>query len=421
MQTNGFPTPPLLGLFNDCFPPIMDGVSVTTRNYAYWLHRKTGNACVVTPRYPLYRDTEPYPVYRYSSLPIPLRKPYRMGFPRIDWTFTSRLSRLPFGLVHAHCPFSSGNLAMRIARTRGIPLVATFHSKYRADFERVIPNKYIVDHILTRIIRFYEQADEVWIPQASVEETLREYGYKGRVEVIDNGNDLAVGEAIGPLRRQARQTLGIGADEPVFLFVGQHIWEKNIAFLLDALTDLGDLPYRMFFIGCGYAEKEIRQLAGTLRLSRHITFTGPVTRRETLKQYYAAADLFLFPSRYDNAPLVVREAAALETPSLLLEGSTAAQIIRNGVNGYLSPAHPEAYAQQIRQLIARPEALRQAGREAARTIARPWSEIIEEVLDRYTHLIRRKCPHLPRPRLTTYSAGCPSPIPPYCRSSHLDT
>lgn len=395
MHTNNLITSPLLGIFNDCFPPIMDGVSVTTRNYAYWLHRKTGNACVVTPRYPLYHDEEPYPVYRYSSLPIPLRKPYRMGFPRIDWTFTSRLSRLPFGLVHAHCPFSSGNLAMRIARERQIPIVATFHSKYRADFERIIPTKYIVDRILRRLVRFYEQADEVWIPQASVEETLREYGYKGPVEVMDNGSDLTVEEAIGPFRKEARESLGIAPGEPVFLFVGQHIWEKNIAFLLDALTDLTDLPFRMFFIGSGYAEKEIRQLADTLRLGGRISFRGPVTDRRLLKTYYAAANLFLFPSRYDNAPLVVREAAALETPSLLLEGSTAAQVIRDGINGYLSPDHPEAYANRIRQLLARPDALRRVGQEAARTISRPWSEIIEEVFDRYTHLIRRKCRQMP--------------------------
>lgn len=151
----------------------------------------------------------------------------------------------------------------------------------------------------------------------------------------------------------------------------------------------------MFFVGSGYAENEIRQLADTLRLGGRISFRGPVTDRPLLKTYYAAADLFLFPSRYDNAPLVVREAAALETPSLLLEGSTAAQVIRDGVNGYLSPGHPEAYADRIRQLLARPEALCRVGQEAARTLSRPWREIIEEVFDRYTHLIRRQCRQMP--------------------------
>ena len=56
----------MIGLFNDCFPPIMDGVSLTTQNYAYWLHRKAGDVCVVTPKSPDARDAEEYPVYRYS-------------------------------------------------------------------------------------------------------------------------------------------------------------------------------------------------------------------------------------------------------------------------------------------------------------------------------------------------------------------
>lgn len=144
----------MIGLFNDCFPPIMDGVSLTTQNYAYWLHKKTGNVCVVTPKSPDARDAEEYPVYRYSSIPIPMRKPYRLGFPRIDWPFHERISRLSFELVHAHCPFSSGALAMQIAREQHVPVVATFHSKYRADFERAIPSRLLVDYLIRKVIRF---------------------------------------------------------------------------------------------------------------------------------------------------------------------------------------------------------------------------------------------------------------------------
>lgn len=387
-QTN---TSPLLGIFNDCFPPIMDGVSVATQNYAYWLHKKTGNTCVVTPSYPLYQDEGPYPVYRYPSLPVPLRKPYRWGFPRIDCTFNSKLSQLPFGLVHAHCPFSSGTLALRIAKEQKIPIVATFHSKYKADFERAIPNKFIVNRIIRNIVNFYEQADEVWIPQAAVEETLREYGYKGKVEVVDNGNDFVTLEPIDALRAQARQELQIKPDEPVFLFVGQQIWEKNIAFLLQSLTELNDIPYRMFFIGIGYAEKEIRQMTERLGLSHRVTFTGQLTERTLLKKYYVAADLFLFPSLYDNAPLVVREAAALHTPSVLLEGSTASEIINDGFNGFLTAATPHDFANQIRTLVDQPEKIRQAGHHAAQSIARSWSDIMDEVLNRYTLLIERTC------------------------------
>ncbi|MCD8183721.1 MAG: glycosyltransferase [Bacteroides sp.] len=263
----------MIGLFNDCFPPIMDGVSVTTSNYAYWLDQKRGDVRVVTPQAPAATDNNNYPVYRYLSLPIPMRKPYRLGFPCIDWPFHKQTSKVPFELVHAHCPFSSGNIARSIAHNKHIPLIATFRSKYRSDFERIIPNRYMIEYLIRNIVSFYEQADEAWIPQASVEETLREYGYKGKVEIVDNG--------------------------------------------------------------------------------------------------------------------VVREAAALHTPSLLLQGSAAAEIISDGVNGFLSTANEERYADTIAHLLAHPQRIETAGTCAAGTLARSWQDIAEEVNDRYNHLIKR--------------------------------
>lgn len=380
----------MIGLFNDCFPPIMDGVSLTTQNYAYWLHKKTGNVCVVTPKSPDARDAEEYPVYRYSSIPIPMRKPYRLGFPRIDWPFHERISRLSFELVHAHCPFSSGALAMQIAREQHVPVVATFHSKYRADFERAIPSRLLVDYLIRKVIRFYEAADEVWIPQAAVEETLREYGYKGRVEVVDNGNDFAGVPSLESMRREARRELGLCSGEFMFLFVGQHIWEKNLGFLLDALALLPDVPFRMYFVGSGYANDELKQKVAGLGLSSKVTFVGSIVEREVLKRYYVATDLFLFPSLYDNAPLVVREAAALGTPSILIKDSTASEIISDSVNGFLSFNNTDAYAGRIREILQAPAVIRQVGEEASRTIARSWEDVTEEVYDRYSRLIKRK-------------------------------
>lgn len=381
----------MIGLFNDCFPPIMDGVSLTTQNYAYWLNKKAGNVCVVTPKSPGAVDDEEYPVYRYSSLPMPMRKPYRLGFPRIDWPFHERIRKLSFELVHAHCPFSSGVLAMKMARAQHIPLVATFHSKYRADFERAIPSRLVVDYLIRKVIRFYEAADEVWIPQAAVEETLREYGYRGRVEVVDNGNDFAGEQSMDYIREEARRALGVRPGEPVFLFVGQHIREKNPAFLLDALARIDDIPFRMYFVGSGYAAAELRQKTTLLGLDSKVTFVGTIVDRDVLKRYYAAADLFLFPSLYDNAPLVVREAAALHTPSVLIRDSTASEVISDSVNGFLSPGSVEAYAARLREVLQTPVLVKQVGEEASRTIARSWQNVAEEVYDRYVSLIRRKC------------------------------
>ena len=379
----------LIGLFNDGFPPIMDGVSLTVKNYAYWLNQKNENVCVVTPKIPGTQYTEKYPIYSYTSIPIPMRKPYRLGFPRIDFPFHNRIHRLSFSLVHAHCPFSSGNLAMRIAKNKKIPIVATFHSKYKADFERVIKNKSLVNWLLKNVIDFYESADEVWIPQAAVEETLREYGYKGKVEIVDNGNDFSDIQDIDKKRSTMRHSLGIKENEFMFLFVGQHILEKNLIFLIQSLNLIKEYPFRMFFIGSGYAQKELQSKVVNLGLSHKITFLGTITDREQLSHYYAATDLFLFPSLYDNAPLVVREAAALHTPSLLIQDATSAEIINDSINGFLAKNSPEEFAYKIINIIQKPQMMHQVGLQASHTIARSWEDVVEEVADRYQNIIHR--------------------------------
>ena len=379
-----------IGIFNDSFPPIMDGVSLTTQNYAYWLHQKHQSVCVITPKSPDYSDNEPYPVYRYASIPIIGRRPYRLGIPEIDFQFNTEINQISFGLVHAHCPFSSGNIALSIARKQKIPLVATFHSKFRDDFEHSVRNKFIARQMTNDVIRFFEKADEVWIPQASVEETIREYGFKGKVEVVDNGNDFATNKPIEPIIKAARKELDIAEKEQVFLFVGQHIWEKNTRLIVETLALVKDLPFKMFFIGIGYAADDLKQLVDEMGLSDKVTFVGMITDREKLKQYYAAADLFLFPSIYDNAPLVIREAGAMHTPSILIKGSSSAENIIDNFNGFLIENSTESFASKLRELFDSPDRVHQAGANAAKSIARSWESVTDEVLDRYKKLMARK-------------------------------
>lgn len=45
-------------------------------------------------------------------------------------------------------------------------------------------------------------------------------------------------------------------DEPILLFVGQHIWEKNVRLIIEALAQIKDMRWQMFFVGDGYARQE---------------------------------------------------------------------------------------------------------------------------------------------------------------------
>ena len=386
-----------VGLFCDVFPPVMDGVSVCMENYAYWMQKKVGGVCVITPNVP---DADygkhDYKVYDYFSVPVPKRPPYVTGIAEIDPVWLAKVATTRFKIVHAHCPFATGQAARRIARLQGIPLVATFHSKYRDDFARVLP-KLAVDIAIDAIVDFYERADLVWVPQASTVEVLREYGYKGHVEVMDNGSDL-VADYPEKYFVEARQRLGVEPGEFVMLFVGQHIWEKNTRLIIEALSRIDDIPFRMFFVGTGYAAGEMKALVSERGLDRKVRFEGMITDRAKVTDYYAASDLFLFPSLYDTAGLVVQEAAALGTPSVMAREATAASVIHDGQDGFLVDNDPDKMAALLRSLIHDPERVHRVGVQAGKSLVRSWEDCVGEVLERYNALLRsRGLPLIERP------------------------
>lgn len=381
-----------IGIFNDSFPPIIDGVTQTILNYVDWLRSHGHETCVVTPANPIKTEV-PYKVIRYFSLPIRSRVPYRYGYPKLDPFIWGKMRNTPFRLIHSHSPFAAGRLGVYAKRHQGIPLIGTFHSKYRSDLKhsfKLMP--FCVPIIMRRILNFYNACDEVWIPQASVEETVREYGYKGKLEVVENGIDYGDVEMsnLSGFKEEARKKLGIKDDVLSLLFVGQHIWEKGVGIIADTLKLLPpDINYRMTFIGEGYAKDSLIQKIKNYGIEDKVEMLGLITDRDSLGERYAAADLFLFPSRYDNAPLVVREAASMGTPAIIPHGSTASEVIHDGVNGYLSDDTAEDYARTIKSLAGRRNEILSTGETARRTLVRGWNDVMEEVEDRYEKLIRR--------------------------------
>ncbi|MFZ5941367.1 MAG: glycosyltransferase [Bacteroidota bacterium] len=379
---------PIFGQFNDSFPPVMDGVANVVRNYAYWLDRRHGECYVITPAYPGYVDREPFPVLRYYSMPLKGREPYRVGLEMLDLNFRSNIRNIPFDLVHSHSPFSTGFVALHIARRHKIPIIATFHSKFYDDIKQVMKLDGVTQLITDLIMNYFDRVDQVWAVSNSTAETLREYGFRKPVEVVPNGADFDREPVDERLLMKINCKYRIQPEDWVMLFVGQHIRQKNTLLLIDALNILhkAGFPFTMVFVGTGVAAAEMEERVAHYGLGEHVRFLGSILDRELLRGLYSRADLFTFPSVYDNAPLVVREAAAAATPSLLISGSNSAEGVRDGFNGFLAEESAESVAEKILEIRKRDD-LAEIGRNAANTLYRNWSEIVEEVHGRYLDLI----------------------------------
>ena len=396
-----------VGQFNDSYKPIMDGVGVCVENYTRWLDEKYGTAYAIVPHVPRYRDNDPFSVVRYPSLPLLIMPPYRLGIPWASPPVGALLTRTRFNLVHSHSPFVAGRMAERTALRHAIPHVTTFHTKYREDAHRYLRSNRLVEIFINRVVRFYESCDAVWTPSEATRATLLDYGFRGEITIAPNGSDLErpTPDEYAKYRERGGRITKLPEDAFVCLFVGQHRWEKNVELIIRTIGRLNEddrlsSPIALVFAGEGYASDMMRRLARRVGIGDKTRFLGRIVGRERLKAVYARAEVFFFPSIYDNAPLVMREAAAFHVPAVVAEGSSAAEIITDGKNGFTVPNNPEAAAQVLRRLMDDRDLITRAGADAAETVYRGWEQIVDWAAGEYLKIIETKKRRMRRRRNT---------------------
>lgn len=379
----------VIGEFSESYPPHIDGVGMVVRSYCEELSRAGETCYYIAPKNAgrKYKNAAPetFPVIKYASLPIP-NEAYSVGLPALDLSFQLDLNQIPFDIVHAHTPFVSAIEATRIVRERHIPLVATLHSKYYDDILAKTHSEVIANAVVQRVVQFFNRCDEVWTVNEATAEVLRGYGYKREIVIMPNGTNLWYPTYEDARKAEMRFNLGRGN---VFLFVGQQNFKKNTDSILKAaaLYKKTGADFRIVFAGQGPDAERMQAMAQEFGLSANAVFTGHIADREILKGLYARADLFVFPSLYDNAPMVVREAAAAGTPSILIRNSCAADGVIDGENGFLCENTPEDIAACMERAL---KTAKTVGARARDTIPIPWSGIAKQVIDRYTALIERK-------------------------------
>ena len=310
--------------------------------------------------------------------------------PKLDRALTSEITREEPAIFHLNSPSLIGEYAAGLGKKTGVPVVATFHSKYYDAILEFTKSRTIAKAVTAKIVRLYEECDEVWACSEETGETLRSYGFSKPYFVMPNGTDTSFPADPQGLKARAAERFRIPQGKRVLLFVGQQIWYKNQRLILDAFRLLCDREddWLLIMVGTGKDEQEIERYAASMNLSGHVIFTGQIKDRELLQGVYLNSDLLFFPSVFDNAPLVLREAAVLGVPTLAVEGSNAAGAIRKNENGFTAAATPEDMSGEIRRIFTETD-IRAVGKKARETIPVSWEKLIPMVLDRYRTVIEK--------------------------------
>jgi glycosyltransferase involved in cell wall biosynthesis len=376
-----------VGLFNDSFPPTIDGVANVVINYAKSIHNKLGYVVVATPHYPDVVDHYPFEVIRYPSANVSKRIGYRAGYP-----FSSKIVEMlmikNIDIIHTHSPFSSAILARVVRHYTGAPIVITYHTKFDIDINRRIAFNPLRKVSLRFLLSNINACDEVWAVSEGAGENLRKIGYKGDYLIMENGVDYQKGKSSQDDMDRLRMKLALH-QTITFLYVGRMMWYKGIKITLDALKIAKDQGrnFKMIFVGDGLDAEAIRNYTKELNLENQCIFTGSIYDRDELKTYYSIADLFLFPSTFDTNGIVIREASACSCPSILIKDSAAAEGIENDYTGILIEENKDSMAIEIIKACDDRKRLKRIGQNANENIYISWDDAVEKAYRRYEFIL----------------------------------
>lgn len=193
--------------------------------------------------------------------------------------------------------------------------------------------------------RIYQGSDSIVVYGPHIGTYLTDLGVKSeKITVAWNTVDTSAFEDPGAERHsEIRTKWDIPDDSPVALYVGRHVKEKGIEYLIDgfqtATTRTDEEPY-LLLVGDGPLQGDLKEYAGGIE---NILFTGYVDN-DDLPGHYAVADVFVLPSVQTDIfrepwGLVVNEAMSTGTPVIATGqvGAAAAGVVRDGENGYIVP------------------------------------------------------------------------------------
>lgn len=144
-------------------------------------------------------------------------------------------------------------------------------------------------------------------------------------------NALPVTRFVPHNRLVARQRLGLPTDRRLVLFGAEALdnRRKGGDLLRDSLAILAEKGRLQGVEGLVFGDAPIG-------LGLHLHSMGRVAKDEKLALIYAAADVFAFPSRGDNAPLTVVESLLCGTPVVGFDVGNVAELVRHGESGYVA-------------------------------------------------------------------------------------
>lgn len=319
------------------------------------------------------------------SVPLPgKRAEYRLGL-GLTRNARARLDAFAPDLIHLAAPDYTALTGLRYARKRGIPAVASFHTRFDT-YGRYYGFAWLERYLTLYMRWFYVRCVHLYPPASPMLEELRRLGIGRDLRIWGRGVDHAL---FHPGRRDMgwRRRLGFADDDVVIAFVGRLVLEKGIDLFAEAVQRAtGENPkLRALVVGDGPERTrfEARLPGGA--------FVGHQSG-EALGRAYASADMLFNPSVTEAAGNVTLEAMAAGLCCLGANVAGTRCYVRDGETGLLMPPQADAtgYAERLLQLAGDADLrgrMGTAGRSRALS-EHDWPVLLDRLIAHYRDAIR---------------------------------
>jgi len=264
-------------IVTDAWEPQVNGVVRTLKQTMDELQKMGHTVGIITPNA---FKTIPCPTYPDISLSILPKR-----------GVVEQMKAFAPDAIHIATEGPLGLAARSYALKHGLPFTTAYHTRFP---EYVHARTRIPLAWTYRFLKwFHGPSVAVMAPTQVVKNDLEKYGFDN-VVIWSRGVDLEI------FKPQPSKVLN--SAHPIFLYVGRVAVEKNIEAFLEI-----DLPGSKWVVGDGPALKEIKEKYPL------VNYLG-VLNQYQLAEVYAAADVFVFPSKTDTFGLVLLEAMACGLP-----------------------------------------------------------------------------------------------------------
>lgn len=276
--------------------------------------------------------------------------------------------------------------------------VITAQSCIRGAFEMLKKNNIVYDFLrrirpftlfgltVERMVYSHHKYEKIIAVSEGVKREIMKYYNipEDEIAVIPNGVNIEEFKPDNESRKRVRGKYGIGDDEIVLMFSGYEFKRKGLRYIIEALP-LIKRDVKLLVVGKDN-QKPYEKLALDAGVSDNMIFAGASSN---IREYYAASDMFVFPTAYEAFSLATLEAVASGLPILATNVNGTEELIKNGYNGFFIKRDPLDISEKINQIID-DEKLRKDMSINARKSAEKytWDKVAEKTLEVYEEVAK---------------------------------